>query len=715
MAQHIGPYDENNLAVYHDDDKEWLVDRNLIPISEKYTHILPWGEGYYYAELGSKKNIIRPNGTLVLKEWHHDISKVTNGFIIFGNTIRKSKTNPQTRYVRGVAHVSGIIIFPMIFNAARWLDNYKGIYVEIDTKPYIITLDGSIYDPTRAHLPTKMTVDMEKLLTAYINWTLPGLQFFYCDTDAPINASEIYHIGDIFRAGRFTDVTPKLLRPIHKTRFLVASAHTAMLYEMKGLVRMNPKVATWQLCTLHFNSYFKVVDVYEKEKVTQVTLLHIPQTAAYFMGGGVTDMNFINKSAGHDTTLIKLARKSLDEKLQMDVHPLSFDEVWLERTALPIGLDIDYTPMPLGPLDEDEIDDKQIVYLSKMIHRLAHDKDIDVKLIEEDNFPYLGVEGSVCEGCIYAKGIYQNGEGCGRLFTKSFRDRYIKGCCEFYKSDLYTPSLYEMLYKHRKEEARLKADRESISYAVKIVKDYVDNNLDGDVDRLKLVNILYPSFDQEPQKNGGQKWQEDLLRAIMTICFCDTFPDLNIQNLIHGSYRTCLINNPTRLWGTNSLLLGRWGVPKGLRDRIKQTEQLIPTIGNQVLWYSSLGLNEYLQSLKARDLMDKLLANMYDVMTGASKPEMDMKSCLYHGRKQMAKYEGAEGFARFVQEIWLEAFLDERGEPRDVFPLARAHYKDNFDNKLYFAAIEQYCDFVEALIKDRAERMIAKIKEAINC
>lgn len=250
-----------------------------------------------------------------------------------------------------------------------------------------------------------------------------------------------YHVGDVLRAGFFVDVTTKLQKPAHKTRFLIASAHTAMMCEIPELCQQNPKVKEWSLCTLHFNSYFKVMDVYEKEGVTQVFLLHIPGAAAFFLGHDETAINFMNEATGQETTLIDMARKSLDEKMQMDVHPRSLDKELTERMYHPIGLDDEL--YPVDPNKQDEPAKGDIANLSSMIHKLANDADLKEFIKVEDNFPYRGVNGTVCEGCIYANGIQGKGEGCGRLFIKSFRERYLKGRCEYRKTDIAKPSFFE--------------------------------------------------------------------------------------------------------------------------------------------------------------------------------------------------------------------------------------------------------------------------------
>lgn len=132
-----------------------LIDTEGNHISEfKYGFVEPWGEGYYKCEIGNKKNLLRKDGSEVLKGWFNDVYKVEQGLFVIGNTIRKTKDHP-TLYPRGLASVNGDILFPPMFNRLRWHDEVKldFFYAEKDGKPYIITKAGSIIDPAGDHLP----------------------------------------------------------------------------------------------------------------------------------------------------------------------------------------------------------------------------------------------------------------------------------------------------------------------------------------------------------------------------------------------------------------------------------------------------------------------------------------------------------------------------------------------------------------------------------
>ena len=283
---------KNGVARAYQNEKWGLIDDHGNHICNfEYTFIDDCGKGYYRVVKGAKKNVMRPNGTLVLNEWCNDVYNVENELFIFGNIIKKSKDNPKTRYIRGVANTNGDILFPMVFENVWWVENNEALYAQIGTKPYYLLRDGGIWDPEGGHLPSKMGIKESSYFENLANWVLPGLQFFYRDTDAEFNVQECYHIGDTIRAGFFIDATTKLQKPLHKTRFLIASAHAAFLFEDESYANQNPVVKEWNLVTFHFNSYFKVIDVYETPHCTQILLLHLPMSAASFLLDNQTSLN----------------------------------------------------------------------------------------------------------------------------------------------------------------------------------------------------------------------------------------------------------------------------------------------------------------------------------------------------------------------------------------------------------------------------------------
>lgn len=211
---------------------------------------------------------------------------------------------------------------------------------------------------------TDMPQELARFLERVLNWTLPGCQLFYRDTDAAVDVERSYPVGAIVRAGFFVDVTAKAQRPARPVRYIIASAHCAKIYEAMD----DADLTRWRLCTLHFNSYFKVMDVYVKGGVTQIFLLHIPCQAVPFFRAEVT-FNFIRDAMPMD--LVQAARASLDAKLRMDVLADTADPVLLDRMREPVGLADDGSPLPLDFMPVPD----GIKALSDAVRSLADDAD----------------------------------------------------------------------------------------------------------------------------------------------------------------------------------------------------------------------------------------------------------------------------------------------------------------------------------------------------
>lgn len=195
-----------------------------------------------------------------------------------------------------------------------------------------------------------------------INWTLPGLQLFYRDTNLAGDLdklAEAYRNRNIIRAGFFIDCTSRAAKPVKRVRFIIASAHAAAIWRIMG----DPESEEWRLNVLDYNSYFKVVDIYRVGNQLQILLLHIPLKGLQMFAG----MGNIN--IGDDLDLIKIARKSFDDKLKMEPLPWLESEVWNERTEMLPGTSSEgwASLEPVEPINE------QVANLHNVILSLSHD------------------------------------------------------------------------------------------------------------------------------------------------------------------------------------------------------------------------------------------------------------------------------------------------------------------------------------------------------
>lgn len=699
----------------------WMVIDYLgNPISEGYTFIRYAGEGCYDVEKGSRHNLMRRDGSFVLEEWPHRVSLVYNGYFTFGNTIRKTKTTP-TRYVEGLAHVSGLIVFPMIFEGLHNSGNDGVIFSAKYNGEQMFVHSGAVYDPSKKHYPSLEPESLESrfgdLIEKSMNWIIPGLQFFYRDTDAPIDIEAQYPIGKVIRSGFFVDMSAKLLKPAHKTRFLIAAAHAAHIgafssdEEKKTALGYSPKAEEWNHAVLHKNTWLKVLDVYRVGDVTQIFLLQIPQTAAKFLGDEKTFFKFVDGAGADDTSIVDMARQSLDTKLRDMVHPRSLDTDFTKRMHHPIGYDANGLPYSLDADLTPYMNDVTLsdgtpgLFYSRYIHGLAEDQDV---VMEFDGFPWQGVVGSVCEGCMYASGTNGKPFGCGRLFEKDFRTNYIKGDCIYFKKSLPQESLFE----YRERIKREKVSKKVGTYAERLLQEFIDERLGGNIDALATFD--FSTFKGDP-KYGGLKGPDmvanfAIVKSIMEEAFGEYWPDLNVDSLDVYTYQTGTLINTQRLAGLRiAERKFKCLTDSSLIDMAEDLHSLITTIGNYMVWPNKALMHNLYDTSKMRGYIDRLFTAMYDVANNAPKQNMDVKAALYKNRKLMKDYQGVEGFHKFMKVSLLEDFLDENGIPKLLFDGISNAAKD-YNPMLLPAAIKQYHDFMAPFIHKRTLEIVKIIK-----
>lgn len=497
--------DANGLFRIRKNDQYCMVDASNRQIGECYSFIHECSEGYYLVERGVRKNLMRKDGSLVLKNWHHDVGPVKYGVFVFGDTIRKSKTNPKTRYIRGVAHVSGLVIFPMIFDTAWWLEKTPAIYAEIDDKPYLIDKNGSIIDPSMEHLPKKLAIDYSE---------------------------------KIFR--------------------------------------------------------------------------------------------------------------------------------------------------------------------------------------EVDEFPFKGVKGHVCEGCIYADAINPYGEGCGKLFTRGFRNRYLKGSCEYWKSSEKQSSEYEKLKTFRQEQNEKKKLKTTDVYALKLVREFISEKLDGDI--LKLCDFNLSTIAHDEKYGCGEAGTSEIVKAVMALVFKDTWPDISVNAINEYVYRCGRMNNYVRLLGAcvGDAFLGmqKFGPEQSLVQRALRMAQQVETIGNYWIFPNKINdyrenFVEYKEDYRFRGYMDSYLADIRQTFLGIGREDYHMKNLFYKNRKLMKGYQVETGWKQFTEKMLLEDYVDENSVPKAIEDHVW-HFMKGLDSTRYFKAIEAYCEYCDEVIPKRNERIIEALKTILN-
>lgn len=383
--QQLGPF-YNGIAPAKIDTKWGLVDTEGKHLTEfQYYEIDKLADGMYRVRIKPKLyNFLFPDGHHLFSCNFSYINEFDEqGFAKFymEPTRKEKEADPSLKTKYGIAHISGIILYPPIFDHIGGGDEGGAFFGQVGTQGFFLTRDGRAID-ANALLRREQEKKREeffktiveqfpvtkKTAEAVLNWTMPGLQFFYRDTEEELGMINPYKVGDIIRAGDNLELTPMLYKPMGKTRFIIASAHAAPWYENKMNVEQDPNCLTWRLHYIHHNSYLKVLDIYELEGVTQIFMLHIPYRGIPLFMGNST-INLLKGEDGKD--LVELARESLNNKIKMEFHETSLHPRWQQRTKELVGLDSRRIYYDI------EYDSRNFFSpgLNKAIRRMANDED----------------------------------------------------------------------------------------------------------------------------------------------------------------------------------------------------------------------------------------------------------------------------------------------------------------------------------------------------
>jgi hypothetical protein len=168
-----------------------------------------------------------------------------------------------------------------------------------------------------------MTIEV---LETLFNRLLPDLQIFVRDANLPAQCASKYVPGMVIREKAFTDASSRVMGMVTTHRYNILSNHMADLSEYEH-------ETNWGLCVANANSYFKVIDVFEQNGKTLITLLHLFDD----------DWKLFEqlKIVINGTDLVKMSRQRFLDKYQQPPVPELTTKKWLERCSFPIGMSDD--------------------------------------------------------------------------------------------------------------------------------------------------------------------------------------------------------------------------------------------------------------------------------------------------------------------------------------------------------------------------------------
>lgn len=304
--------------------------------------------------------------------------------------------------------------------------------------------------------------------------------------------------------------------------------------------------------------------------------------------------------------------------------------------------------------------------------------------------------------------------GAEMLLPYGFRDHETthKYMLSFDCSDpelLYRIAIYEEQRAREAAAAQLKADKMSNVFALNLVRDFILEQLGGDVERLRDFRIS-DLRDDEKYGNGDK-----LLQSILTLVFADAWPGLCVYAVESYDFECSRINSSQNLLGSNIgdeyfITLNERAPREGQHEAALSAYRKCETIGNFIIWPSKARtFGEVLRGYDVRGFMDQFLMRLYDVLTDKPKVNFDLKSAVYKNRRYMDAYKGEEGFRRFVSNMMLEDYVGEDLLPVQLFDFVWAS-KKGLAHEEYLAAVDKNCALWERLSAARSERIIDKLK-----
>lgn len=183
---------------------------------------------------------------------------------------------------------------------------------------------------------------------------VPGLSIYVRDTDLLPEEIAFYQVGHILEVADPLCATKRVLGPAGNARFAVMSNHmedlgavAAETFEahaeeaapsLRDLISAGtdlpgqeeePGAMRWGLMQAAAGGHFKVIDVFEFEGVTQITLLHLPDDERWRL--------FAEEIPAVEQPLVNTARERFQDKIASPVIVELQDAEYRQATAGPVG------------------------------------------------------------------------------------------------------------------------------------------------------------------------------------------------------------------------------------------------------------------------------------------------------------------------------------------------------------------------------------------
>jgi len=284
------------------------------------------------------------------------------------------------------------------------------------------------------------------------------------------------------------------------------------------------------------------------------------------------------------------------------------------------------------------------------------------------------------------------------------------------------------------------ADETILAYAHEdareLVRDFVAERLDGDLNKLKDFNLSSLENDRKYGQQEGSRFDADdclLARAIYVLAWGDVFPYLNMLSVGSGrAYRGDTMNTFHTMFGREIpeqpgfyYGLENFHPDEKLRTLARRFHDLVPTIGNYVILpnYSDknrMTINTYRGGhFRWRDYFDQFMVSLEAVLTNAADQDAGLRTLvLDRNGYAFEKYTGPEGFRALTERLFLDGYVGEHGQAFTFNTVMTGKVlfrwmKPRPSDDEYLKGAQWYARNAIQIIHARAERVIGKLSEQL--
>lgn len=154
--------------------------------------------------------------------------------------------------------------------------------------------------------------------------TFSNVGFFRRDTDLPDGLLRKYRRGAIIQEHAFVDCTYLEGGLAARHRYLIVTGKARDLHDLAGL---DPRYGA---AIIQRDAFFKMLDVYELQGRSQVTLLHVPAE--------LVDRLRTREPNEIEAEMVEAARRDFDQSLRAPTVSALTEPEWMGRVAFPIGM-----------------------------------------------------------------------------------------------------------------------------------------------------------------------------------------------------------------------------------------------------------------------------------------------------------------------------------------------------------------------------------------